>query len=175
MAGVELYAPRKASHRRTWTAAAVVLAVVFIFLGQALAVVPALMTGLIGLDGATDRWDQLAYILFAAFGVAAALTIGWVILFERRGLATIGFNGRAGLRFVRGYLIGLAFLAGVVGIIWALGGYGVESFNFSLAVNSEAGIRHWTALTIDHHLALDTLVICTSMLATDQLGKMTHP
>ena len=29
----------------------------------------------------------------------------------------------------------------------------------SLAVNSEAGIRHWTALTIDHHLALDTLVM----------------
>jgi hypothetical protein len=28
-----------------------------------------------------------------------------------------------------------------------------------LAVNSEAGIRHWTALTIDHHLALDTLVM----------------
>jgi hypothetical protein len=34
--------------------------------------------------------------------------------------------------------------------------------------------QHWTALTIDHHLALDTLVMSRSMLATDQLGKMTH-
>ena len=26
-------------------------------------------------------------------------------------------------------------------------------------LDSEAGIQHWTALTIDHHLALDTLVL----------------
>ena len=29
----------------------------------------------------------------------------------------------------------------------------------SLTGDSEAGIQHWTALTIDHHLALDTLVM----------------
>jgi len=127
MAGIELYAPRKANHRRTWTAAAVVLSIVFITLGQLLGIIPAMTTGFIGQDGATNDWPQLAYVLVVLFGLGAAITMAWVILFEKRSLATIGLNGQGAMRFGRGFLIGLAFLGGVVGIIWALGGYSIEA------------------------------------------------
>lgn len=124
MTGIELYAPRKPRHRRTWTLAAMVLALVFITLGQVIGVLPAMATGLMGEQNADD-WRQLAYILFAAFGCGAAITIGWVILFERRSVREIGFNGKGLMRFARGYAVGLAFLVAVVGIIWGLGGYSV--------------------------------------------------
>jgi hypothetical protein len=127
MKGLELYAPREPHHRRTWTWAAIVLALVFITGGQVLGIIPALMTGFIGLDGATNRWDQLAYILFATFGCGAVLVFLWIRFFERRPLSTIGFNADGLKRFARGYAIGLGFLLAAVGIIWALGGYSVEA------------------------------------------------
>lgn len=127
MKGIELYAPREPHHRRTWTWAAIVLALVFIIGGQLLGIIPALMTGFIGLDGETNRWDQLAYVLFATFGCGAVLVFLWVRFFERRPLATIGFNADGLKRFGRGYAIGLGFLLAAVGIIWALGGYSVEA------------------------------------------------
>ena len=127
MKGLELYAARDPHHRRTWTWAAIVLALVFIIGGQLLGIIPALMTGFIGPDGATDRWDQLAYILFATFGCGAVLVFLWIRFFERRPLSTIGFNADGLKRFGRGYAIGLGFLLAAVGIIWALGGYSVET------------------------------------------------
>lgn len=127
MAGIELYAPRKPRHRRTWTVAALVLAVVFITLGQVIGVLPAMATGFIGQDGATNGWPQLAYVLYAAFAAGAALTLAWAALFERRGLATVGLNDRALARFGRGFVVGLAFLLAVVGVIYALGGYRIEA------------------------------------------------
>ena len=127
MKGIELYAPRDPHHRRTWTWAAIVLALVFIIGGQLLGIIPALMTGFIGLDGTTDRWDQLAYVLFATFGCGAVLVFLWIRFFERRPLSTIGFNADGLKRFGRGYAIGLGFLLAAVGIIWALGGYSVQA------------------------------------------------
>lgn len=127
MKGLELYVPREPHHRRTWTWAAIVLALVFIIGGQLLGIIPALMTGFIGLDGETNRWDQLAYVLFATFGCGAVLVFLWIRFFERRPLATIGFNADGLKRFGRGYAIGLGFLLAAVAIIWALGGYSVQA------------------------------------------------
>ena len=127
MRGLELYAPRDPHHRRTGTWAAIVLALVFIIGGQLLGIIPALMTGFIGLDGETKRWEQLAYVLFATFGCGAVLVFLWIRFFERRPLSTIGFNADGLKRFARGYAIGLGFLLAAVGIIWALGGYLVEA------------------------------------------------
>ncbi|MFN6981799.1 MAG: lysostaphin resistance A-like protein [Brevundimonas sp.] len=126
MAGIELYAPRTPRHRRTWTAAALVLAVVFIALGQTITAVPGIMLGLMSMEGSVSGWTGTAYML-AGFAVIALITIAWVALFERRGLATIGFNGSALKRFLRGYGIGLVFLLVVVGGIAALGGYRIEA------------------------------------------------
>ncbi|MDQ1153370.1 CPBP family intramembrane glutamic endopeptidase [Brevundimonas sp. SORGH_AS_0993] len=126
MAGIELYAPRAPRHRRTWTAAALILAVVFIVLGQAMTAVPGLMLGFIAMSGQSVGWTGTAFSLFS-FAATALIVVGWVSLFERRNLLTIGFNGKGLIRFVRGYGVGLAFLLVVVGGIAALGGYRIEA------------------------------------------------
>lgn len=124
--GIELYAPRQPRHRRTWTAAALVLAIVFIIAGQIAGAIPGVMLGYLSPQGDAIGWQGTAFTL-ASFAFTAGLVILWVRLFERRGLAAIGFN-RSGLkRFLRGYAIGLAFLVVVVGIIWGLGGYRIEA------------------------------------------------
>src|SRR5690606_1287069 len=101
MAGIELFAPRTPRHRRTWTAAALALALVFIILGQVMAAVPGLMTGLLSPTGESAGWQGTAFTLYVAFGLTAMITIGWVIAFERRGLAAIGFNDQGWKRFLR--------------------------------------------------------------------------
>ena len=126
MAGIELYAPRKPTHRRTWTLAAVVLGLVFLIGGQAGALFPAVALGFVHPGGGSDGWPQMVYQLVAAFGLTTILILLWARLFERRGPSALGFNARGPLRFVRGYLIGLAFLLTVVGAIWIAGGYVVE-------------------------------------------------
>jgi len=125
MAGIELYAPRSPRYRRAWTAAAMILAVVFIVLGQVIATVPGMVFGFMSPAGGMIGWQGTAYTLFS-FAFIAAITVAWVMLFERRGLASIGFNGAGPKRFLRGYAVGLAFLLGVVGVIAALGGYSVQ-------------------------------------------------
>jgi len=125
MKGVELYAPRRPGHRRTWTWAAILLGAVFMIAGQAIAAAPAIMTGLIDPSG-QGGWQGTAYILFVGFGLTAIMVLAWVRLFERRGPETVGFNGRGLVRFARGYGLGLAYLLAVVGIIALLGGYRVE-------------------------------------------------
>ncbi len=126
MAGIELYTERKTRHRRTWTLAAIVLAVVFMLGGELGAYFPAIKAGFISPGGGTDGWPQLAYQLGVAFGLGSVLLLLWVWLFERRGPAALGLNAKGPVRFLRGYLIGLAFLGGVVGSIWLAGGYVVE-------------------------------------------------
>ncbi|WP_426039287.1 CPBP family intramembrane glutamic endopeptidase [Brevundimonas sp. DC300-4] len=123
MAGIELYAPRLARHRRTWSVAAVVLAAVFLIGGPLIAVLIAKLTGLNSRMG----WTSELYQLVVFFGLTAALLIAWVVLFERRPLSTIGFNQHGLKRFLRGYAIGLGFLLATIGLIWVAGGYRIES------------------------------------------------
>ena len=125
MTGRELYAERKPRHRRTWSIAAIVLLIVFVIVGQIGTVIPAMATGWFT-EANSGQWPQLTYILIAAFGASTVILCLWIWFFERRSLATIGLNGNGFGRFVRGYLIGLAFLVAVVGIIYALGGYQIE-------------------------------------------------
>lgn len=139
MTGIELYAPRKPRHRRTWTIAALVLAVAFIIVGQIAGAVPGIMLGLLSPQGEAIGWQGTAFTL-ASFAFTAGIVILWVTLFERRGLTTIGFNGSGPKRFLRGYAIGLAFLVAVVGIIWALGGYRVDAGGAFAAANVGAAL-----------------------------------
>lgn len=129
MAGIELYAPRLAKHRRTWTWAAIVLVLVFFIVGQFGTILLSLPFGGIPFLMAEGSWQAMAVQLFG-FAFCALLVFLWVWLFERRGLDTIGFNAQGALRYTRGFLIGLGFLAAVVGLITLFGGYRVESAGF---------------------------------------------
>ena len=60
MAGIELFAPRKSRHRRTWTIAAIVLGAVFIIGGQLAALLQAIAAGFVTPGGGADGWPQMA-------------------------------------------------------------------------------------------------------------------
>jgi len=139
MSGIELYAPRRPRHRRTWTIAALVLALAFIIAGQIAGAFPGMMLGFLTPQAEAVGWQGTAYML-AAFAFTAGIVILWVTLFERRGLREIGFNGSGLKRFVRGYAIGLAFLLVVVGAIWALGGYRIDAAGAFGAANVGAAL-----------------------------------
>ncbi|MBU1348271.1 MAG: CPBP family intramembrane metalloprotease [Alphaproteobacteria bacterium] len=126
MAGRELYAPRTARHRRTWSVAAVVLAAFFLLVGPLIGLYPAILLGLMDATGKATSWVGDFYQLVVFFGLSAVLLMAWVILFERRPLSTIGFNGQGLMRFARGYGVGLAFLLATIGIIAIAGGYRIE-------------------------------------------------
>lgn len=125
MKNVELYGPREAKHRRTWTAAAIPLIIVFFVLGQLVTVFGVLQPmGFHQADLAT-QWLPLV-IQLAGFGFSALILLAWVWLFERRTPRVLGFNGAFLQRYMRGLLVGAGFLFGVIGLIWLAGGYRVE-------------------------------------------------
>lgn len=136
MAGQEIYARRGLRARRTWTAAAIPIAIALIFAGAVIGAVAGVLLGFTSVDRASDEtWQGLTYTLIAGFAPGAGLVFLWVIFFERRPLAALGLNANVLGRFARGYGLGLAFLAVVVGGIWLLGGYQVEaSGSLALAV-----------------------------------------
>ena len=125
MTGVELYAPREAHHRRTWTLAALGLLLVFVVLGGAIAIGLAFVIQ--GQFGKIAQADRGVFELTFFFGFAGFLCLLWVWFFERRGVAQVGFNGGGTFPFLRGVFWGLAALAIVVALIAAIGGYSVES------------------------------------------------
>lgn len=125
MKQVELYAPRTTRHRRTWTAAAIVLIVAFFVVGQLLTIFGILKPmGFRSADLAT-QWQPLT-IQLLGFGFTALLILAWAWLFERRSPATLGLNGAALIRYGRGLLVGAGFLLASIGLAWALGGYRIE-------------------------------------------------
>ena len=137
MRGIELYAPREARHRRTWTWAIIPMLLVFIIAGEGLATESASLLKL-DLNDGQEPWWEIAYSLVFGFGLAAVLLLAWVRLFERRPFKAIGLNGDGMARLLRGYLTGLCFLAIVVGGIWILGGYRVEASGAFLAPSPAA-------------------------------------
>lgn len=125
MKQIELYAPRTTRHRRTWTAAAIVLTVAFIVAGQLLTIFGILKPmGFRSADLST-QWQPLT-IQLLGFGFTALLVLAWAWLFERRSPASLGLNGDALLRYGRGLLVGAGFLLASIGLAWALGGYSIE-------------------------------------------------
>ncbi|ESQ82109.1 hypothetical protein AEAC466_18395 [Asticcacaulis sp. AC466] len=190
MAGFELYAPRKASHRRTWTWAIIVLTVIMTFASQIAALLPYIIktamavqaNPALGKGVPPPEIDPLA--LFFMTAPVIGMILLWVWLFERRGPATIGFNGKAFLRVARGYLIGAGFLAFVVCSLWALGVYEVEKPGVLMAPSlaglmpilgyavafliqgssEETAMRGWLMGTVSSRLGIIWAVIINSIV-----------
>lgn len=125
MKQVEIYGPREPAHRRTWTAAAIPLILLFFILGQLITIFGVLKPmGFHQVDLETQWLPHVIQLL--GFGVTAALLFVWVRLFERRPLAALGLNGQGLVRYVRGLAVGMGFLSGVIALIWLTGGYRIE-------------------------------------------------
>jgi len=134
MAGFELYAPRTPRDRRTWTAVIVVLGVVFFVIASLIPFIPFIVEQI----AATAANPELAkhpvqptigiVEMFLPTALQIAFILFWVVVFERRAPAKIGFNEKALPRFVRGFLVGCAFLVAVVGGLWAVGVYQVDNW-----------------------------------------------
>lgn len=122
MSGIEIFAPRTAKSRRTWTVATLVLIVVFFLIGQLTTIFAVLKP--LGYHKADldTQWQPLA-ISLAGDGFTLLLIVAWAFFFERRSPAALGFNAKAASRYLRGLVIGGLFLGSVVGVIFAAGGY----------------------------------------------------
>lgn len=134
MAGFELYAPRTAEHKRTWTLAIIGILLVINILSGILAAIPYGFQAAAYLQshpGATMKdvpppdLNGL-WFLIAPTAISIALVLLWMFAFEKRRPEVIGFNGDGVKRFFRGYGWGCAMLVFVVGVIWAMGGYRIE-------------------------------------------------
>ena len=131
MAGIELYAPRTANQRRTWTWAVIVLSLTFLVVAQLIVVAP----DMIRYAQAVHAHPELAkhhtphspalWELAVADGLLIMFILLWMRVFERRSPAAIGFNAKPLLRYLRGWLIGCGFLIAVVCGLWAMGIYTV--------------------------------------------------
>jgi len=128
------------NHRRTWSIAAVILSVVFIIMGQVATIFGLIKPlGFKSRDLESGAWQPLFWLL-VGFGAIILLTALWVTVFERRGLNAIGLNGQFLPRYLKGFGLGLGFLAVSVVLIYLAGGYKIENaglitqFNLSLMV-----------------------------------------
>jgi len=130
MAGFELYAPRAANHRRTWTWAVPPLAVVVLIIGQLIAAIPLIVQRVASVMAnpamahAPVKIDPAPF-MFWANAITIGLMLFWVVSFERRPPAAIGL-GRGVWKFARGYLIGILLFCAVTSLMYALGGLKVD-------------------------------------------------
>ncbi|KSB87736.1 abortive phage infection protein [Caulobacter vibrioides] len=122
MSGVEIFAPRTVKSRRTWTAAALILIVVFFLVGQLTTIFAVLKPMGYHKADLDTQWQPLA-IYLAGGAITILLIVAWAVLFERRSPAALGFNTRIAGAYLRGLLVGGLSLGAVVGVIFAAGGY----------------------------------------------------
>ncbi|MBI1682984.1 CPBP family intramembrane glutamic endopeptidase [Caulobacter hibisci] len=144
MSGVEIFAPRTAKSRRTWTAAAIILIVVFFLIGQLTTIFAVLKPMGYHKADLDTQWQPLA-IYLAGGGVTIILIVAWAWLFERRPPAALGFNAKIVGAYLRGLLVGGLFLGAVVAIIFAAGGYKAAG-NLSLGLLAPAVLTPFLAL-----------------------------
>src|SRR5438105_7077086 len=100
MAGFELYAPRTARHRRTWTWAVIVVGFLLVTVAQVVAILPSLIKMFQAAAAHPvagqhpPKLDIQMWQLAVGDGIAIGLILLWIVLVERRGPATIGFNAK---------------------------------------------------------------------------------
>ena len=114
--------------RITWGWALPILAILFLFIGQIITIVPIVETGLIHPDD-IEKYPNIIYMLLAPFSALILLIALWVRFFEGRDLASSGivFFKNSLSNYGIGYAYGLFMALVIVLSIWGLGGYELES------------------------------------------------
>ena len=117
------YSDTPASGWLPWSLLAPVLCLAFAIATDVPASLWLERQGLIDEAGEPVSAYGLMGLLLVSFLAWLALVLGWVRVVERRSLATIGLSGLGLSPMLRGVLIGVATILGVVGMIWIAGGY----------------------------------------------------
>ena len=110
--------------RTTWLLALPILTIVFIVLGQLIAVIPVFKTGLLDPD-TIEQYPDIIYMLFGPFTMITVLLLCWVKLFEKRTLPGIGVNysQKTKSELLQGYFVGLAMACTILFIIFMCGAF----------------------------------------------------
>jgi len=114
--------------RTVWGPVLPFLAIIFLFMGQIITLVPVFEAGLIAEDD-LEKYPNIIYMLFAPFSAIILIVVLLVRFFEKRPLASTGvvFSGSPFRDFRVGYGYGLLMALLIVCGIWGLGGYELES------------------------------------------------
>lgn len=126
--GTFLFGLEDGEYRRTWAWATLILAPVFLILGQILFLLPAKLLGYLTAEN-VETYPYVLNLIIGAFAVAACVFILWIKAFERRALASAGLGLDSGWkqRYLRGFAFGLLMATTVVLGIRLLGGYSIEA------------------------------------------------
>ncbi len=134
MKSIAIYSPEPAKGWLPWGAFAPFLCVLLV-------AVPAVLVGLVlehfqleDAKGDPLGLSGLFALLIFHFVALGLVVFAWVLLVERRPLATIGLAGpRKARKFLLGLWIGMATVSSVVVAIWAAGGLEAEGFGPALS------------------------------------------
>lgn len=137
-----LFAADPAQGWLPWGLLAPVLGFLFVAVPFVGAVVMLGQWQLVDQQGQPKSLAGLLALLLLPFPVIAIVVWAWVRRVERRPLATLGLVGTGGARlFVRGHVIGMGCVLGVVLCIWVAGGYKArDSFVAFSSASGVAGI-----------------------------------
>ena len=126
----DLYEGLADGQRRTWLWAVPVLVFVFMIGGQILTLLPAKVSGLITREN-VETYPQVLFLIIGSFAMVALIFVLWIRFFERRPLSSAGLSvdSRSSRNYALGFAYGLVMAASVVGVVWMLGGYAIESKN----------------------------------------------
>jgi len=109
----------------TWSWAVVILTIAFSIAGDAISDETSHLFGF-DVDNAS-HWPNLVYVLVASFGATIAMTLAWIVFFERRKPRDVGLGLMGIGKAPVGYVVGVIMLIVVVGVIYLMGGYQAAS------------------------------------------------
>ncbi len=134
-----LYSDAPARGWMPWGALAPFLLIAFVVLPVLITMDPFERWGLTEANGDPVGLNGWYVFLLIPFAMTGALAFAWVLLVERRPLATIGLMGDGAAKaFLSGEINGFVTISGVVAAIWALGGF--EAAGFGLALNAPSDL-----------------------------------
>lgn len=127
-----VYASDPAQGWIPWGFFAPLLCILFVLVPLALGTVAMQRLALIDTHGDPRSVWGLLTLLTIPFPLIGIVVLGWTLRVERRSLASIGLRGAGAAAWLRGLLIGIATIGGVVAAIGAAGGLAPEGVGRAL-------------------------------------------
>jgi hypothetical protein len=124
----KIFPEDRTDFRRTWIWAIPFLVVLMFVVGQLGVLLPADAVGLVTRE-TVETYPTVLFLIIGTFAMVAVLCTGWIKLFERRSMASVGLilSRQSKKIFIVGFGNGLLMGIAVVCGVYLLGGYGLEA------------------------------------------------